>query len=367
MILSRHLHELVQFRTPSAAVASVYLDVDGGRSAAAAYRPLRKSLEHVLPPEDLAALDRAVAGHVPDGERGLALFSAAKFGLLRVCALPQPVKTRFSLDTAPYLKPLLNVADQHQRYGVALVSGKRARILEFYMGRARELEDQSVRPADAPRGRVHYARAVAVKLETLARQLGFQRLIVSAAPDLEKDLLEQLPPALQENVIVDRTLEADLLVADLRVRVSESDRQARRVREQVLAHRLLDKTGAGCAVGLMKVLEAVEQGRVKTLLLRDGFAKLGRSCPACRRLSLTQIKCVWCGTGTETLFNLVEELADRALSQGAEVFRLGSLTPLDNLGHVGVELREAAAAPATPSVKAPAPAAAQVASAAVRG
>ena len=349
MILSRHLHELVQFRTPSAAVASVYLDVDGGRSAAAAYKPLRKTLQQVLPPEDLAAVDQAVAGHVPDGERGLALFSSAKFGLLRVCALAQPVKTRLVLQTTPYLQPLLNVCDQHQRYGIAIVSGKRARLFEFYMGCARELGDQAVRPADAPKGRGHYARAIAAKLEDLSRQLGFQRLILTAPPELEKELLEQLPRALQDNVIVDRALEADISVAELRARVAMSDGQARGVREQVLAHRLLDKTGTGCVVGLVKVLEAVEQGRVKTLLLRDGFAKLGRSCPACRRLSLTQIKCVWCGTNTETLFNLVEELADRALSQGAEVFRLASLTPLDNLGHIGVELRATTAAAAVPA------------------
>lgn len=347
MILSRHLLELVNFRTPSAAVISVYLDVDDGRAASAAYKTLRKTLERAVPADDLAALDRAVAEHARDGERGLAIFSALKFGLMRVCPLPYPVKTRFVVDETPFLRPLLNMTDQHQRYGVALVGAKRARLLEFYMGRARELDEHAVRAAELPhKGRAAYAQAVAERLEQVTRQLGFQRLIVSASPEIEKDLLEALPRGLQDNLIVDRSLGEDLPLHELRLKVAEADGQARKVREQVLAHRLLDTAGASSLVGLTRVLEAVEQGRVKTLLLRDGFAKLGRCCSGCKKLSLTQVKCVWCGAATETVFNLVEELADRALAQGAEVFRLDSLTPLDNLGHIGCELRLAASASA---------------------
>lgn len=345
MILSRHIQELVSFKTPSPAVASLYLDLDHGKTADAAFRALVKGLGHGFVPADgLAALERAINEHAAGRERGLAVFSSPRFGLLRVCPLPQPVKSRLSLETAPQLAPLLNLTDQHQRYGVALVSPRRARFLEYFMDQARELREHETRLQETP-GHDVFLKAVAAKLDVLSRQLGFQRLIVGAAPALERGLIERLHRSLQDNVILDQALDADLPLEEVRARIALADAQARRVRELVLAHRLIDRRGPSVALGLGRALEAVEHRRVRLLLVRDGFAKLGRSCLGCRRLSLVDIKCDFCGAATETVFNLVDELADRAVSQGADVFRLVNQTPLDNLGHIGAELRDIIGAP----------------------
>ena len=158
---------------------------------------------------------------------------------------------------------------------------------------------------------------------------------------MEKPFVDLLPRHLQDNLILDGELRREPAADIVAARIREAEAQARRVREQVLTARLID-AGAASGLGLSRVLSSFEQGRLKTLLVRDGFAKLGRRCGGCQALSLSDSKCARCGAATQILFNLVEELVDRALEQRAEVFRLENTTPLDNLGRIGAELRQTA-------------------------
>lgn len=341
MILSRHLHDLISFKTPHAAVLTVYLDLDNHRPALGALRAARKLWSDAKLAEaadDWTQIEKAVAEHVQADERGLAIFSCKRFGLLRVCPLPEPARTRLFLDSKPQLAPLLNQADQHLRYGVLHMGGAEARYLEYYMGRLRELPEHTLHAGDFG-GAAALMRAASTRADELARQLGLQRLIVAAKPNIERGLVDLLHRTLQDNVIVDNLL-IDLPAKDIRDRIAMAEDQARRVRETVLAHRLIDAGQGKAAVGLRATLQAAEQRRLKTLLVRDGFAKLGRRCLACDRLSLNDPKCVMCTGPTETVFNLAEELTERAFDQGAEVFRLLHQTPLDNMGSIGAELRE---------------------------
>lgn len=342
MILSRHISELVAFKTPSLSVLSIYLDLEAVREPVAALKALRKTLDDAAASaaaDDFAKIERELESFDAGDAKGLAIFSSRRFGLFRVCALPQRVKPMAILEHTPSLKPFLNLIDQHQRYGVALVGGKSARFLEFFMGGLRELPEHSLSAEDAPGGKAAFYKAVAEKVDALARSRGFQRLIVGADADVEKGLSDQLPRALLDNLIVDAELRSDMDAEEVRGRISDAERQARQVREQVLAHRLLDTPRADSARGLRDVLFAVSQNKIKTLLVREGFAKLGRRCPSCGFLSQADPKCLNCRAATVTVFNLIEEIVARALEQGAEVFRLQSPTPLDNIGHIGAELR----------------------------
>jgi hypothetical protein len=363
MILSRHLQELLNFKAPSPAVASLYLDLDAGRPAISVWRSLRKAPAPTgLSTEDLAALERAVLEHRSRGERALAVFSSERFGLFRVCGLPQPVKTRLVVGHTPSLAPFLNLCEQYQRYGVAHVSSEQARFMEFFMGQSRDLREQTIHARDFAGGRPAFMKAVSVRLQTLSRQLGFQRLILGAEDSIERELQEHLPRQLQDNLILQKELAVELSLEDTHRVISVQDDQSRRLRELVTAHRLLDQRGPLIAVGLNRpLLDAVEQGRVRTMIVRDGFAKLGHLCRGCRRLSLTEPKCVLCGAHTDTVFNLIEEIMDRAVYHGAEVYRLFNQTPLDNVGHIAAELRDPnAAARELPTVAAVQPAAPKI-------
>jgi peptide subunit release factor 1 (eRF1) len=349
MIQARHLQELVNFKTPSSEVVSLYLDIDKGLSPASALSLACKGAPDdalAVVAKELKGIERALEETRLPSDRGLALFCSARFRLLRACRLPEPVMTRLVVADRPHLKPLLNIADQYQRYGVALVGAASARFFEFYMGRIRELPEHEIRQGETAGGRPGLARVAAAKLESLARELQFTRVIAACVPPLRPLVVDLMHKSLHDELIVENDLDPTATAEQVAERILLSETQARRLRELVTAQHLIDAAGKDAAIGLRRTMEAVEQGRVKALLVRDGFAKLGRRCLGCDRLSLEDTKCVICAAPTRTVFNLIDELCDRALGQGAQVLRMLHRTSLDNVGSIGAELRSVSSLPA---------------------
>jgi hypothetical protein len=359
MITAKHLTELLNFKTPSPAVVSLYLDsfIDRGHLGTMR-RLLQRAAEgasaHPHLQEDLSRIaDFVESEYEADGNRALAIFSAKRFGLWRVCRLPQSVKPQIRVAEKPYLAPLLSMTDQHLRFGAVLAGPGGARFLEVFMGAAQEYPDLAI-PAPDPARQHDFLKEVSDKLDGLARNQGFQRIVVGVAADLSSKLVSHLHSSIEHNLILDPDLDPTATAQATLARIAACESQARQVRETVLVHRLVDaaRGGKGLAVlGLERTLDALQKGQVRLLMARDGWAKMGRRCPQCGRLSISWTKCVDCGRSTETVFNLVEEMVDRALESNCEVFRLLHETPLDNLGRIGAELT------CDPPENAPAPAA----------
>lgn len=342
MITQKHLQELLSFKTPGPSVLSLYLEAGDQTPFATLQRQARalaKSDPAIEASEDLKRVERYLAEEFEPGRfRGLAIFSAKRFGLWRVCSLPEPVRNKLVIDSKPALAPLLSQTDQHHRFGVVLAGPTRARFLEVFMGRVRDYDSMTL-PAAAEPGH-DFLKSITDSLEALSRNQGFQRVVLGTSPELSLPLVNHLHTHLQQNLILDPDLDPESPADSVLERISACEAEARKVRESVLVHRLLDAAQAGkrAALGLERVLGALRQGRVKLLLARDGFAKMGRSCPGCGRLSLDDPKCLDCRRPTEAVFNIVSEMIDRALEAGCEVFRLRNDSPLDNVGRIGAEL-----------------------------
>lgn len=327
LLTQKDLQRLLEFQAPAAQVVSLYLSFDG--ESLASVRRRRPQAESPKLRADLAKLERAVSELRGTGVRGLAAFSCDKLGLFRAFPLGLPPRAGLFVEPKPYLPPLLSLTDQHQRYGVAVL-GSRPRFLEAYLGSLEE------RPADL---QASDPVQLAAALEALTRRQGLQRLILVAPQGLQAELQGRLHSLLQDNLILDSALDPELDDAGIARRLTAREREARMVREQVLAHRLLDEADAGRGVtGLAAVLAAFREGRVRRLLVREGFAKLGRNCPGCGRLSFEEPRCVLCGRSTEIVFDLVGELVDRTLKSGGEAITLFHPGALDNVGRIGAEL-----------------------------
>lgn len=349
MISAKHVNELLNFSAPGAAVATAYVEVEGAQATLAGYqralRGLTRSPDEHPAAQDLRRIERFLAAEFEPGPlRGAVVVSCAEAGLWRVLPLPQPVRHRVVVDSKPYMPPLLSLVDQYHRFGVLLADGARARFLEVFMGQVREHAEMTVERGAVLRpeaGDLHpYLKAVADKLDGLARNQGHQRLIVGASPEVSLPLVNHLHSFLQQNLILDPELGPDLDCEQVLERVSACESQARQVRERVLVQRLLDATVGNrlAVVGLERVMAALQNGQVRTLFVRDGYAKMGRVCPGCRGLTLDHPKCLDCRRPTEAVFNVVGELMDRAWDMSCEVIRLLHETPLDNVGRIGAEL-----------------------------
>jgi hypothetical protein len=332
------IEALAAFRSPQPDVLSLHLSVDDGGLYPAVLKQLLQEQSAKLKPftNDLTRLERFVTSEfVPGGHRGLAVYSCAKRGLFEAFGLPQAVKTDLVADECLDLVPLRALRTQYYRYGVLLAGPKGARFAEVYLGGCAELgvHDEPLEGATA-------LKRVAALAEKLKAERRFDRLILGAETGVAARLAAFLDPDLQKDLILEPLLGPERPNEAVLERVRHNEREARRVTESVLVHRLLDEAREGGAVtGLEAVAAALQQGCVSRVLVRDGYAKMGRACPQCGHLSVDHRSCPWCFKPTDMVLDVVAELVSRALEAGCEVFRVMHDPRFDGICRIGAELK----------------------------
>jgi peptide chain release factor subunit 1 len=356
MLSVRDIQTLHDFKNEQEPVLSVYLDLSNPHGAHVELKSVVKdALTRTVGLRDRPAdMERAakLVEATPNwnGARGLAIFACAEH-LWIACPLPQTVKSLVRLGPTPYLAPLLNILDQYRRYGVLLLSPEGTRVVEIFLGQARELEAPLTRPPRPGQGGVESRlKDAADQLMIHSRRWHLERLIVSAPAGWETPLIGQLHTFIQDNLIVDQSLSPTMTLEEVLAAVRLAENQARAVRESVLVNRLLEATrrkDSDAVVGLSGTLQALNRGAARMVLVRDGLARMGRRCPHCGSLALTGKKCLSCWLDTEPIINIVAEMIQLALDQNCEVIRLMHETRLDSFGDIGAELRSKLDSPAS--------------------
>jgi hypothetical protein len=337
---------LTAWRSAEADVVSLHLAIDAaGSYPGSLTRLLREGLDSdpllrgaVKDVDRIAAFVREQFS--PSGRRGLCVVSSSKRGLFEAFALPEPLKTSLTVSDRPAVRPLESLAPRYRRFLALLVDARRARYIEIHFGESRELESHEGDFLGAG------LAALAEHAATLVAARRADRLVLGASEAGLAALTAALPTHLQETLILEPLLGPERPVEAVADRVRHNECEALKVRETVLVRRFLDEMKTGGAVaGLEAVAAALQQGRVKRVLVREGWAKMGRCCPACRRLSLDHRSCPWCFRATAHVLDVVAEILDRAVEAGVEVAPVAHHPDFDSVGRIGAELAAPAARP----------------------
>lgn len=346
------IEALAAWKSSEHNVVSLHLPVDeSGEYPAKLDRLIREAAASdpaaAASKRDLELISAFVRGRfVPGARRGLCAYSCVKYGIFEAFAAPEPLTASLMVSNRPYLRPLNDLRARYYRFLSLQIDARGARFTEIHLGEPSPLEAHSgdFLGADLPR--------LARRAEALYRSRRADRLVVGADPELLEALEPLLEPGLQNRLIHESLLGPDRPVEALVERVRHNELEAQAVRENVLVSRFLEELRAGGAVaGLDRVADALQQGCVKRVLVRDGWTKMGRCCPACGRLSVDHRSCPFCFRATDAVLDLAAELCDRAAAVGIEVFRVVRGERFDAIGRIGAEL-------AVPSPGARAPAAA---------
>ncbi|MDY7040431.1 MAG: Vms1/Ankzf1 family peptidyl-tRNA hydrolase, partial [Chloroflexota bacterium] len=142
MFTTDDLQELVEFRSTSGLVLSVYLNVDPTEHTTEEYRLILKSLlkEAVkdAAPEDIAEVEKYFDFEYDWQGKGVVVFSCQEDNFWRAYSLAVPVPNWVYIGARPYIKPLTEVLDDYSRYGVVLVDREGARLFLFEQGELQE-------------------------------------------------------------------------------------------------------------------------------------------------------------------------------------------------------------------------------------
>ena len=262
-----------------------------------------------------------------------------------------------------FLRPVVEAMDENERYGVVLTSTQRARLFTVQMGEITEHDD--LFSDTAPRTRALgpdqmrsqkrrdrryegevtlHAKKVIDALHDLSLRIPFDRLIIAgttkATAQLERLLPRRLQGKLVRSIAMPMTATPkEVLEGILKVQERMERDQESSLVEAVLAE--LHDRGKAVA-GFAAVLDAVNQGRVWTLVYNKDFSALAGECGDCAAYSPhARGPCVYCGGTVKPMAQPVDRIAQSVLEMGGrvEVVDGAARTALGKQGGVAALLR----------------------------
>ena len=324
-----------------------------------------KAMDKSLPADDLrqpfrstmSLVEEAMASLPWKGERSRVIFACGPLSFLHVYRLGLEVEPLVVLDTSPFLLPLARLRDDYEDYGILLLNSQEARLFTI---RSRLLEEKSQSSIDLMNkhkkggwSQMRYSRLRkgAIKsflgevVEDLARLEGLQNmrgLVIAGPGEAKIELMEMLSPQIKERVMGLLDVSMGVKPADL-VEMGDRlalDKERSLSRERAAELRSAVLRGQLYATGADKVRDALQQGRVKSLLLLDGFLIPGWICESCQYFQegSQPERCPRCN-GRTSRVNILEELYELAQRTGAEVEFVEEDEFLRSLGGVGAILR----------------------------
>jgi peptide subunit release factor 1 (eRF1) len=359
-------------------VVSVYLDLDPDRFATAparasqirslidgAHKNLESTdgLDHeelISLRSDLERIDTYLSSDEPpfQGARALAVFCCGRDDLFEVIALPRTTEGRVLIEPTPYIEPLV-VATAERRWAVILVSRRIARLLTGTPSTLSEHErfNDDVRGQHGQGGpsQANYQRSIEKDTDDHLRHAAedvyrywqreqFDRLAVGGPEEIASRLERLLHPDIT-GCLVDGRVDVDVATANVD-HVRSALHGLAQQDEKRLERDALDRLAAGIGGGGRAVggpadtIEALNERRVATLLLEQGFDQPAARCQACGLLVLDAGgACPVDGTELEPVDHLREAAIEAAVAQDAEVLVVTNYPDLGPFRGVGALLR----------------------------
>jgi peptide chain release factor subunit 1 len=366
MFSKEDLKELAAYRSESPPVLSVYLNVDTTQLTPEQYRltlkGMLKSVSDQAAREDIETVERYLDLEYNWQGKGMAMFSAGEFW--RAIPLAFPVGDYAHVAPRPYIKPLADYFDAYDRYGVVLVDREGARLFMFDQG---TLQDATGTLGEELRDYTHDATGRGGRSgrgSGLGRSAGLdsridqvttrnlrdvveltqrfytagrcERIILGGTDENRARFLSMLPKPLQNKVIGELTIDMYAPATEVLERsmdiIDESvaERKERLVETAITAaHKDLG------SLGLADTLIAVQEQRVQTLVISEGFEAPGYLCTYCDYITLREgNECPVCDGSTRRIEDVVDLLVHRAIEMDVEVVFVESET-LDEVGSIG--------------------------------
>jgi peptide chain release factor subunit 1 len=367
------LRRLAEWSSNGIPVSSLYLDVDGRRYPRRQdYMVRAKQLCHELKrqaeEEDLARQARSSVSRDVDRmldylntmergpTRGVALFSASGAGLWEAVAVPRPLPDRVCLEPHPYVIPLEALVETHESFCTTLVDRARARIFLARLGQIQERTDilddvpgwhdqggwsQARYQRHIEEHAASHLKHVADVLLRFSKVRKFDHLILAGPDEILPDFDRVLHDYLKRRVAARVSLPMTATTAEVLEKSLAVEEEIEQSRERQVVQRLKAESGSGRhgVMGLSRVLRALNEDRVDTLLVPLGLTRPGLRCATSGHLAAAGARCRFCQAPLEPVSDVVDAAVAGAMRQGSRVEILSLLEPGETPTDIGALLR----------------------------
>lgn len=294
-------------------------------------------------------------------KKGLAILSSQEKGLWKEYHLSVPLMNEIIVDNKPYLKPLLDILDNYQRYAILVVGRDSARLFLVHLGEIEEYVE--VRSDDVP-GRHKKGGWFALSEKSYERHIDYHvkmhlkdvlkeldsflsreyvgRMIIGGSEEAVTKVKAMLPPAIAEKII--GTFSADMSASgkDILKKVEPILRENEIKKEEALVNDLLTKAmkNENAVIGVEDVLNALQQGRIMKLVFMKDYKSSGIRCGKCDYLTIQDISlCPYCKGKMKKANYIIDLIAQKAVEQGAFVEVVTDNKKFQESGSIGAFLR----------------------------
>jgi peptide chain release factor subunit 1 len=361
MITQAELQQLFDFEPGQQPVLSLYLNVDPSRRSKDKYMLwLRKHLKEVsrqADPDDIERVERYFGFEYDWQGKSVACFTCTQANLWQVFTLAVPMEDGVYVSDLPHIKPLTDLMDRHEPYGVALVDREGARLFRIHMGEIVEtagtLGEETKRHKQGGWAAQklqryediqasHNLRSAANVAIDFFQQGQARRIVLAGTEETVSQFHSLLPRAWQDKVV--GTIPMDMNASETEVLTKswtivdevQSNEQA------ALVERIITSAakGEGATVGLSATLAALQEERTHMLVIAEGFSAPGYRCTQCSYVAaVDEGMCPYCGSSMSRVEDAVEYAVKRMLEMGGQVESIRDEPALVEAGSIGALLR----------------------------
>lgn len=291
--------------------------------------------------------------------QGLVVYTCKEHGLWRAFRLPVAVRDRLIVGDRPYIRPLVTLADEYERYAVLLVDKKIARLFIVYMGEIEEYTEVLDQVIPRPRAGgwsaekhqrhhdLHVLQHVKNAVDVLERFYPAEEsdwLVIGGTEEPVAELRSQLPKTLQGRIAGELSISLSASTDEVLARLLEMEQEVERQVEAERVEQLITTAlkGGPAVLGLEDTLMAIVESRVMMLIVEANFREPGLECQDCHYLTTVENpSCPLCGAAMIPQVDIVECAVERVLDQQAQIEVLcgEARAHLAEHGHVGALLR----------------------------
>lgn len=365
MFTEQDLKELLEFKAEHP-VISLYLNTDPADGSADGYKlRMRSMLKEIDFHDDFEVIERYFDHEYDWSGRSVAVFSCAQEDYLRTYSFQVPLRDRLRISNRPHVKPLADLLDSYGGYGVALVDKQGARLFYFHLGELREQEgvmgenvrrtkhgggSQALGRRGGTAGQTKYSEEVAERniresAEFASRffsENNVRRVLIGGTEDNLAVFRYQLPKSWQSLIVGTFPISMTASHAEVKAKALEIGKLAERRRETQLLQAVITAAakGRGGVIRLDDTLAAVHEGRVQTLIIREGFRAPGYRCKGCGYITAQKVyQCPFCGNKFEKIPDAVELAVRQVMLDGGDVEVLHDIGDQVDFGGIGALLR----------------------------
>jgi hypothetical protein len=256
--------------------------------------------------------------------KGLAIFSSLDADLWQVILLPVAIRDQLIVKDRPFIRPLEVLLSEYACTLAILADQSTARLLVYDVGRVEEItSSQPVPVTGASANSAHdRIRALVSEAEAVWNERGCTRMVIGGDSQTIQALREALPEALGERLIGELPVDPQIGHGEFRSAMIEIEADFEHDLEKQRVEALISgaQGGGNAVLGLEQTLLSVRGGKVRLLVIEDGFHLEGGECPSCGFLGEgKEGVCLLCGVALRPEPDIIEAAMKRAIDTGGAV------------------------------------------------